>query len=453
MNYPRHRELKKGKTGCGAVAFWMSRDQRSDDNWALLFAQGRAKELNRPLITFFYLSDQFLNADKSHFWFMLEGLKMVEKNLNRKNIPFYLVQGKLEDIAAFLNQKNTAELVTDFDPLNIKRKWKKQILTRINIPVYEVDTHNIVPCWIVSDKQEYAAYTIRPKINRLKSKYLTGFIKLTRQQSMPDSSYRPPNWDDIYRKLQIGNIKPAFKAKPGEEAAFKTLEIFLESKLNHYGQKRNNPNLDATSGLSPYLHWGQISAQRIVLEALKFKPDSNLESFLEELIIRRELSDNFCYYNQNYDKFEGFSSWAKKTLLQHCKDKRPYTYNLEQLEGAQTHDMVWNAAQKQMLITGSMHGYLRMYWAKKILEWTPGPRQALEYALYLNNRYQLDGRDPNGYTGIAWSIGGVHDRAWNQRDVFGKIRYMSLAGLKRKFDTSAYISKIKKIEQNIYQDS
>ncbi|MDZ7838127.1 MAG: deoxyribodipyrimidine photo-lyase [Actinomycetota bacterium] len=349
-------------------------------------------------------------------------------------------------MATFLNQKDTAELVTDFDPLNIKRKWKEQILTRINTPVYEVDAHNIVPCWTASDKQEYAAYTIRPKINRLKSKYLTGFIKLTRQQAMPDSSYRPPNWKDVYKRLQIGNIKPTFKAKPGEESAFKTMETFLESKLNHYSQKRNNPNLDATSGLSPYLHWGQISAQRIALEALKFKPDSNLESFLEELIIRRELSDNFCYYNQNYDKFEGFPSWAKKTLLEHQKDKRSYNYNLEQLEGAQTHDMVWNAAQKQMLITGSMHGYLRMYWAKKIFEWTPDPQHALEYAIYLNNRYQLDGRDPNGYTGIAWSIGGVHDRAWNQRDVFGKIRYMSLAGLKRKFDTSAYISKIEKME-------
>jgi deoxyribodipyrimidine photo-lyase len=197
-----------------------------------------------------------------------------------------------------------------------------------------------------------------------------------------------------------------------------------------------------SSNLSPYLHFGQISAQRIALETYKRKHNiETKDAFLEELIVRRELSDNFCFYNKNYDSFDGFPEWAKKTLNEHRKDKREFTYNLEQFEKAKTHDDLWNAAQIEMVKTGKMHGYMRMYWAKKILEWTETPEEALEFSIYLNDKYELDGRDPNGYTGCAWSIGGVHDRAWTERPVFGKIRYMNYNGAKRKFDVKRYIQK------------
>ncbi|MBN1298152.1 MAG: deoxyribodipyrimidine photolyase, partial [Actinobacteria bacterium] len=234
--------------------------------------------------------------------------------------------------------------------------------------------------------------------------------------------------------------------KPGYANAINMLENFIENGLNIYDTKRNDPNEPAQSNLSPYIHFGQISAQRVALEIIKMDIDeSKKETFLEELIIRRELSDNFCYYNPCYDSFEGFPAWARDSLDHHRPDKRDYIYTLEEFENAKTHDPLWNAAQMEMAKTGKMHGYMRMYWAKKILEWTSSPDEAVKYAVYLNDSYSLDGRDPNGYTGIAWSIGGVHDRAWNQRKVFGKIRYMSYNGCSRKFDILSYIKKIDKI--------
>ena len=225
---------------------------------------------------------------------------------------------------------------------------------------------------------------------------------------------------------------------PGEAAARKQLGISW-SIVTGYEMDRNDPNNDGQSGLSPYLHFGQISAQRIALEVLKRMKDAG--AFLEELIVRKELSDNFCYYNQHYDDMQGFPAWAKTSLSEHEKDRREYLYTLQELERARTHDDLWNAAQQEMLQTGKMHGYMRMYWAKKILEWTESPVAAQAAAIYLNDRYELDGRDPNGYTGIAWSLGGVHDRAWKERAIFGKVRYMSYNGAKSKFDVKAYISK------------
>ncbi|MGD8924028.1 MAG: deoxyribodipyrimidine photolyase, partial [Syntrophobacterales bacterium] len=227
---------------------------------------------------------------------------------------------------------------------------------------------------------------------------------------------------------------------PGEKAAADILDQFLTTKLSTYSSKRNDPNEYAVSHLSPYLHFGQISAQRVALEVRKRKVSkASKDDFLEELIVRRELSDNFCYYNPDYDKFAGFPEWAQKTLDEHRNDKREYIYSLEQFESGKTHDDLWNAAQSEMVKTGKMHGYMRMYWAKKILEWTSSPEDALEIAILLNDKYELDGRDTNGYVGIAWSIGGVHDRAWKERSIFGKVRYMSYGGCKAKFSVKTYI--------------
>jgi len=218
------------------------------------------------------------------------------------------------------------------------------------------------------------------------------------------------------------------------------LEQFINTKLNGYHDRRNNPNEDGQSNLSPYLHFGQLSAQYAALAVRNSDgPTADKEAFLEELIVRRELADNFCYYNTNYDSYKGFPDWAKQSLLEHAQDKREYLYTKEELETGQTHDEIWNKAQTDMVQKGKMHGYMRMYWAKKILEWTRTPELAMEIAVYLNDTYELDGRDPNGYVGCAWSIGGVHDRAWFERPIFGKIRYMNANGLKRKFDVEAYL--------------
>ncbi len=229
---------------------------------------------------------------------------------------------------------------------------------------------------------------------------------------------------------------------PGEIAAKTLLQEFISNKLKKYNELRNDPANNFQSDLSPYLHFGQISAERIALEVKNSTLVEELkEAFLEELIVRRELADNYCFYISNYDNFNGFHPWAHETLNQHRADARPYIYNLEQFELAKTHDKYWNAVQNEMVIYGKMHGYMRMYWAKKILEWTKSPEEAQDFAIYLNDKYELDGRDPNGYTGIAWSIGGVHDRAWTEKDVFGKIRFMNEGGLKRKFEIDKYANK------------
>jgi deoxyribodipyrimidine photo-lyase len=228
------------------------------------------------------------------------------------------------------------------------------------------------------------------------------------------------------------------------------MKNFLDKKIYTYDRYSNDPAKDTLSNLSPYLHFGQISAQRVALEVLKSgASQDNKDAFLEELIIRRELSDNYCFYNNNYDSFEGFPNWAKDTLNVHRIDPREYIYKAEELEEARTHDKLWNAAQLEMTLTGKMHGYMRMYWAKKILEWTESPEEAQDIAVYLNNKYELDGRDPNGYVGIAWSIGGLHDRAWKERPIFGKVRYMSNKGAKSKFDVNSYINKIKKLKSTL----
>lgn len=442
MNSKRVRVLRKGNFDKGPVLYWMQRDQRVHDNWALLYAQQQAIEKDSSLIVVFCVTPSFPGATLQQYSFMLKGLEEVEKKLHSLKIPFKMLIGDPAiKIPKFVTENRFSKIVTDFNPLKIINKWKKSICKNLTIPFDEVDTHNIVPCWVASPKLEYAAYTIRPKINKLLDEYADEFIEIKKQ------IYKLPliknDWNEIRNSLQVDtNSNMIDWLSPGEDEAHKVLENFINNKLDFYASERNDPNLDALSNLSPYLHFGQIAAQRVYLALQPIMESINSkESFLEELTIRRELSDNFCYYNSNYDSFNGIPEWAKKTLNEHRKDEREYLYDTEQFEHAKTHDHLWNAAQTEMITKGKMHGYMRMYWAKKILEWTETPEKAFEVAIYLNDKYQLDGRDPNGYAGIAWSIGGVHDRAWGERPIFGKIRYMNYNGCKRKFDVNSYIKK------------
>ncbi|MFB3897373.1 MAG: deoxyribodipyrimidine photo-lyase [bacterium] len=445
MQQNRVRLVKEGIAGSGPVIYWMSREQRSTDNWALLYAQQIAVEQRVPVVVIFCLVPEFLDATIRHYAFMLQGLQEVERNLAKKQIPFILLTGDPgQAIPQFVKQSKSSMLITDFDPLRIKRDWKLRVGERIHIPVFEVDAHNIVPCWIASRKREFGAYTIRPKLHRLLPEYLDEFPKLN-SHPYPWKSKLKQNivWNKVVAALKVDRTVSEIKNFiPGEKAALKLLKDFINHRLIKYDIDRNDPNLAAQSNLSPYLHFGQIAPQRVALAIIKSKhPKKAKDSFLEELIVRRELSDNFCYYTPNYDSVAGFPNWAKKTLDEHRDDTRTYRYSIDQFELGQTHDPLWNAAQREMILTGKMHGYLRMYWAKKILEWTESPEQAIQTAIYLNDKYSLDGRDPNGYTGIAWSIGGVHDRAWNERPIFGKIRYMSYNGCKSKFDVKKYIAR------------
>jgi deoxyribodipyrimidine photo-lyase len=442
INEKRIRLLQKGNETNGPIVYWMSRDQRVHDNWALLYAQKLALENNKHLVVVFNLVPDFLEATIRQYGFMLKGLREVESELFNYNIPLILTSGKPEEkIPNLLNSLKASILVSDFDPLKIKRIWKRDVAKKIIIPFYEVDAHNIVPCLYVSDKIEFAAYTIRPKIHKGLIEFMDEFIPLKKMKKSEIISDKV-DWNKIEKSLNINfDVKEVDWLKPGESEAEKIFDHFLQNKFEKYHELRNDPTKDHQSNLSPYLHFGQISAQRIALEVEKFKgnPESQ-KVLLEELIVRRELSDNFCYNNKNYDSFDGFHDWAKTSLNEHRKDEREFVYTLEQFENGKTHEDLWNAAQQEMVKTGKMHGYMRMYWAKKILEWTKSPENALQIAIYLNDKYELDGRDPNGYTGIAWSIGGVHDRPWFERPVLGKIRYMNRNGAEKKFEVKAYIS-------------
>ncbi|PID61833.1 MAG: deoxyribodipyrimidine photolyase [Ignavibacteriae bacterium] len=452
INKKRIKYLREGNIGVGPLVYWMQREQRVHDNWALIYSYQKAKENKSELIVVFNLVTKFLEATLTQYHFLIEGLKEVEENLNKLNIKFYLTTGKPEDeIPKLIKKERASLLVTDFNPIRIIEKWQIQVKNKISIPFHQIDAHNIVPVWETSNKLEFAAYTIRPKINKQLSEFLDDFPKISKLQNKNFSASKI-KWEKLYKSLKINSsTKPNKIFTSGEDAAFRTIKHFIEQKFDKYSEERNNPNKNAISNISPYLHFGQISAQRIALMLNNFNGSNNsVKTYLEELIVRRELSDNFCYYNKNYDNFNGFPDWAKKTLNEHRNDKREYIYSLKKFEEAKTHDDLWNAAQLEMIITGKMHGYMRMYWAKKILEWTESPEQAMEFAIYLNDKYELDGRDPNGYVGVAWSIGGVHDRAWTERPIFGKIRYMNYNGCKRKFNVKSYIEKFIDSEQKSF---
>jgi deoxyribodipyrimidine photo-lyase len=423
----------------------MSRDQRVDDNWALLFAQEAALESKVPLAVVFCLVPGFLGATFRQYGFMLKGLGEVETRLGALGIPFFLLSGEPgREIPRFAAEHRVRFLVTDFDPLRLKTDWKRDVADKADLPIYEVDGRNIVPCWIASSRQEFGAYTLRPKMRRALPDFITEFPAMRRQPIPWNGPVPQTDWARIEGSLHVDRAVPEVDwLTPGERAARELLHRFLHTGLALYPERRNDPTKDGVSHLSPYLHFGQISAQRVALEVRqqeRVKGEAR-EAFLEELIVRRELSDNFCFYNRDYDRFSGFPAWAQKTLNEHRRDRREYVYSAQEFEGGRTHDDLWNAAQLEMVRTGKMHGYMRMYWAKKILEWTASPEEALRIAIYLNDRYELDGRDANGYAGIAWAIGGVHDRAWGERPIFGKIRFMSASGCKSKFNVKAYTAR------------
>lgn len=454
MNIARVRQLNAIDQCQGnCVIYWMSRDQRIQDNWALHYAQDQAIARGVPLVVVFAVSRQFLGATRRHYRFMLEGIAQVQRDLGLMQIPLFLLEGdrKLpEMVLDAIAELKPSLVITDFSPLRVGRQWREFVAQQAAVAVYEVDAHNIVPAWVISDHQEFAAHTIRPKLHHLVDQYLAEIPTIRRQETVLEKHAAEINVERVLSGLTFtDNHGDDVHLPPGEKAGLQMLELFINQKMERYATERNMPTVDMQSNLSPYLHYGQISAQRIAaevmaktgkrLQAKLAQAEHSAEAFLEELIVRRELADNFCLYNKSYDSFEGAPEWAKRSLLEHLDDHREKVYTLEEFESGLTHDNAWNAAQHQMVYRGKMHGYMRMYWAKKMLEWSPSPQKAVEWAVYLNDKYEFDGRDPNGYAGIMWSICGVHDRPWFERPVFGKIRYMGVEGLKKRFDLAKYV--------------
>jgi len=439
-------ELKDGEF----VAYWMQSSQRLEYNQALGYAVEMSNQLNQPLLIFFLLNANFPEAEYGHFKFMIEGLKEIKNNLSKADINFYLVDYKeFEDLKKIT--KDASLVVSEKVYLKHLRQWKNEAADRLALPFYLVESNLVCPIEEVSEKEEYAAYTIRKKINKIRDNYLKEYQRniLDNKSKIELEASSLNLVDDLDHYLDSLNFDQEIKYKNyfvgGYLEAKKKLNEFIQKKLKEYDEKRNIPHLNYQSDLSPYLHFGQISAQEIALEAIKSEYDA--EAFLEELIVRRELAFNFVYYNKDYDGCleDIISDWAYQSLMQHKNDEREYIYNYEELEKGLTHDKYWNAAQNEMVITGKMHNYMRMYWGKKILEWTSDPNQAYQWALKLNNKYSLDGRDPNSYAGVAW-IFSKHDRAWKEREIFGKVRYMNAAGLERKFDMEKYLNKINSLK-------
>ncbi len=441
---PLNQNIEKSGT---YVLYWMQAAQRAEYNHALEFAIHKANEIHKPVVTVFGLTDDYPEANLRHYQFMLEGLQEISGTLEGRGIQFVVKQMSPDAAAAELSQ-NACLVVTDAGHLKIQKQWRKQAANNMQCPLYEVEANLVVPITAASDKDDFSAGTFRPKITKQLAKFLNRFYNKKPKIDSFGLNFKGIDISDIDKVLSNLNIdntvKPVEKFYGGTQHAKKLLKKFIRNKLDKYDELRNDPGLDYQSHLSPYLHFGQISPVYVAQQIKKTKSKA-ADAFLEELIVRRELSHNFVYYNDQYDSYEGLPDWAKRTLNFHKKDKREYHYTLEELEQAKTHDPYWNAAQTEMCITGKMHGYMRMYWGKKILEWSENPSTAFNYALYLNNKYELDGRDPNGYTGVAWCFG-KHDRAWSERMVFGKTRYMNAKGLERKFNIEAYVDKIKNLK-------
>jgi deoxyribodipyrimidine photo-lyase len=435
--------VKKGRY----VLYWMQASQRAEYNHALEYAIGQANELRQPLVVFFGLTENFPEANERHYTFMLEGLKEVKRSLAKRGIRMVLRHISPGQGAVQFSQEASLAVV-DRGYLRVQKKWRSFAASRMDCPLIQVESDVIVPVEEASSKEEYSAATVRPKINKKLEHFLFPLKKKDPSFDSLSMEIESLEIEDIGKaisRLSIDrSVKPVNFFRGGTQEAKKHFRTFLKNKLDHFPELRNDPTADSLSQMSPYLHFGQISPLYIALWVLETESRGN-EAFLEELIVRRELSMNFVSYNEQYDSFAGLPEWAKKTLKDHQKNRRPYLYNLEELEKAATHDPYWNAAQKEMVLQGKMHGYMRMYWGKKILEWSATPEEALQTALYLNNKYELDGRDPNGFTGVAWCFG-KHDRPWAERPIFGLVRYMNEGGLRRKFDADGYVKKVNKFD-------
>lgn len=424
------------------VLYWMHASQRVRYNHSLTYSCGLANRLNLPLLVFFGFTADYPEVNRRNMMFMLEGLSETSRELEKRNIKMIIWMIHPYEGAVNLSDV-AAAIVTDFGYLKTQEEWIFRFAREVKKKLIAVESNVIVPVRSASSKEEYSAASFRPKMMKMINLYLNRVSDVMVKNSSLD--FRVRGIDLSSPESVINEIKKdsclisSDCVKGGTSNAVRLLNSFIRRKLDGYSKKRNDPSLDCSSYMSPYLHFGQISpvfiAQRILVTSSPGRDD-----YLEELIIRRELSFNFVYYNKDYDSTASLPSWALESLLKHESDPREYLYSRIELERADTHDVYWNAAQNELVTTGKIHNYMRMYWGKKIIQWTEGPDTAFEYMIYLNNKYSLDGNDPNSYAGIAWCLG-KHDRPWKEIPIFGKVRYMNDKGLERKFVMDGYLKK------------
>ena len=454
LNLNLHPIARNGKY----LLYWMQASQRTRFNHALEYAIEKANQLKLPLVVGFGLMDDYPEANERHYAFMLQGLCDVYHALQERQIKMVVLHGNPADAAIELAAA-AAMVVCDRGYLRHQKQWRQKVAAALSISLVQVESEVIVPVEVTSDKREFAARTIRPKLHRQWAQYFTPIderkvdtssLHLTsKSKSSPSRRLEMldvTNPKSLLEKLKLDrSVSASNYFVGGQNMAKKMLANFIEQKLDNYKVGRNEPADGHTSMLSAYLHFGQISPLEMALTVSRCSdvPQLDRDTFIEELAVRRELSHNYVNFTADYDQYDQLPAWALRTLAEHETDERPILYGRKELEQGKTIDPYWNAAQTEMVKTGFMHNYMRMYWGKKILEWSKTPKEAFESMLYLNNKYQLDGRDVASFANIGWILG-LHDRPWGPpRKIFGLIRYMNLAGLERKFDMAAYVEKVK----------
>lgn len=426
------------------VLYWMQASQRTRYNHALEYSLRDANLRGLPLVVCFCLTSFYPEAQHRHFQFMLDGVIDVAHDLKERGIRFVLLLGDIPDEICRIG-RDAAIVYTDRGYQRHQKEWRRRVAETLVSSVVQVESNVVVPVEVASNKREYAARTLRPKINAHVESYLRGLQRLEPKcgyyQGAIEGSHDPIEIDLRAITPAIDDTTPPVaNVRGGMYRAAELLERFISQRLDRFGTDRNDPVGSATSELSPYLHFGQISPIEILLAAERAlgSDDESVRTLKEELIVRRELAINFVNYEPNYDSYQALPEWARATLDNHRDDQRDYLYDFDAFTAAETHDPYWNAAMNEMKTTGRMRGYMRMYWGKKVLEWTESPESAYAILLTLNNAWFLDGRDPNSYANVGW-IFGLHDRPWGERPVYGKVRYMNANGLRRKFDIDEYV--------------
>ncbi len=434
--------------GGKAVVYWMQRAERGWDNHALDTAILAGNALGLPVVVYFAGISNFPHANLRHYLFLNEGLRDVQADCAARNVTFILRNAPREDRLTLFREVGAALVIGDENPMRVPEQWRRDVAAGLAVPFWTVDADVIVPSKLFP-KAQFAAYTMRPRLWRLVPEYLRAY-----ENPRADHAWRRPKGffaDDPALDMTAGwteldrSVGRAPDLTGGAHAAQVRLQHFVAHLLPAYAHNRNHPDLDGTSVLSPYLHYGHISPITITLaiEAAVERDRAlreSADSFLDELVTWRELCINYVRYNPHYDDPECAEPWARQTVADHAADTRDPIYTPEQMERAETYDELWNAAQRQMVRRGWMHNFMRMYWAKKILEWSPDNATAMRTTIYLNDKYFVDGRDPSGYAGIAWAIYGKFDRPWFNRPIFGKIRYMSGKSTGSKFNAAAYMA-------------
>ena len=433
------------------VLYWMQRAERGIDNPALDVAIALGNELGLPVIAFFSAISNFPHANLRHYRFLNQGLVDVEEDLAERNVSFIVRRPPQNALEKLLAELGAAIVIGDENPMREPERWRQVLVHRIAIPFWTVDADCIVPSNLYP-KHFFAVHHFRPKLYA----EMPRFLNQNTTEKAKRAWHRPRDFEsfNVHNDMTAGwhnldrSVSPVEEWTGGTHAALKLLRAFVKHKLADYDTVRNHPEKDGTSRISPALHFGHIGPLTVVraLEESVARGESTAaarDAYYGEVLAWRELSVNFVKYVPTYDSIDCAPDWAQKTLKAHSRDKRDPLYTLEQIERGETYDEMWNAAQKQMTQFGWMHNYLRMYWAKKILEWSATPAQAWETCVHLNDKYFLDGRDPNGYAGIAWALGGVHDRPWFERPIFGTIRYMSGGSTGKKFNSKRYIQNIR----------